>query len=200
MTPGVSSAKSMKLRPLTGRFCTATSSTVELTCVRPVSMTGVAPSTTTFSATLASGISIRRVSVWPIVSANRRLSARREARELRRDVVGARRQQRCAEQALLVGDHRARCPCRGLRDRDRHAREHRAGLIDHLPFDRGGCALGGRHRRQDRAQRDRRHDRQRMADEAGKHVKPPEGSRRGKSRSMRGPRMMPTRLGAPTRA
>ena len=68
VTPGVSSAKSMKLRPLTGRLCTAVSSTVELTCDRPVSMIGVAPLTLIVSATPLTPISSRSVTVWPIIT------------------------------------------------------------------------------------------------------------------------------------
>jgi hypothetical protein len=51
VTPGVRSAKSMKFRPLTGRFCTAVSVMVELTCERVASMTGVPPETLTVSTT-----------------------------------------------------------------------------------------------------------------------------------------------------
>ena len=68
VTPGVSSAKSMKLRPLTGRFCTAVSSTVELTCERPVSMIGVTPLTVTDSATPLTLIWRRSVIDCPIVT------------------------------------------------------------------------------------------------------------------------------------
>ena len=68
VTPGVSSAKSMKLRPLTGRFWTETSLTVELTCERPASMMGACALTSTLSATVASPISMRSVRVWPTVS------------------------------------------------------------------------------------------------------------------------------------
>ena len=68
VTPGVSSAKSMKLRPLTGRLCTAVSSTVALTWERLVSMIGVAPLTVIDSATPLTPISMRSVTVWPIVS------------------------------------------------------------------------------------------------------------------------------------
>ena len=55
----------MKFRPFTGRFRTAASSTVELTCDRVVSMTGAAPVTVTVSATPATRISNRSVSVAP---------------------------------------------------------------------------------------------------------------------------------------
>ena len=68
VTPGVSSAKLMKLRPLTGRLRTAASSTVELTCDRVVSMTGDSPVTVTVSATFATRISRRSVMVAPTVN------------------------------------------------------------------------------------------------------------------------------------
>jgi hypothetical protein len=61
VTPGVSRAKSMKLRPLTGRFWTVASVIVELTCERPDSMIGVPPETLTVSATPVMAICIRRV-------------------------------------------------------------------------------------------------------------------------------------------
>ena len=50
-TPGVVRTKSMKLRPLTGRFSIAVSFTTELTCVRSVSMSGAAAVTVMVSAT-----------------------------------------------------------------------------------------------------------------------------------------------------
>ena len=67
VTPGVSSAKSMKLRPLTGRFCTDASVIVELTCVRLASITGVPPGTLTVSATPDTAICTFSVTVCPIV-------------------------------------------------------------------------------------------------------------------------------------
>ncbi len=68
VTPGVNSAKSMKLRPFTGRFATAVSPTVELTWLRLVSMIGDCPDTVTASDTADTAISIRNVSVCPMVS------------------------------------------------------------------------------------------------------------------------------------
>ena len=63
MTPGVSSAKSMKLRPLTGRLATEISDTVELICDRVVSTAGVVPligpRTVTDSVRFAGASSIR---------------------------------------------------------------------------------------------------------------------------------------------
>ena len=58
----------MKLRPFTGRFCTDTSLTVELTCDLLVSITGVVDCTCTVSETDASASWIARLSVWPMVS------------------------------------------------------------------------------------------------------------------------------------
>ena len=67
VTPGVSNAKLMKLRPLTGRLRTACSPTVELTCDRVVSRIGDSALTVTVSATFATRISIRNVSSAPTV-------------------------------------------------------------------------------------------------------------------------------------
>jgi hypothetical protein len=69
VTPGVSSAKLMKLRPLVGRLRTAASSTTALTCVRVVSMTGASALTVTDSDTVATRISSFIVSVPPTVTA-----------------------------------------------------------------------------------------------------------------------------------
>ncbi len=68
VTPGVNSAKSMKLRPLTGRFCTTDSVIVELTCVLVVSITGVPPDTFTVSATPETAICTRSDTVCPMFS------------------------------------------------------------------------------------------------------------------------------------
>ncbi len=58
----------MKLRPLTGRFCTDDSVIVELTSERLVSRIGVPPDTLTVSATPETAIWIRSVTVCPTVS------------------------------------------------------------------------------------------------------------------------------------
>ena len=58
----------MKLRPLTGRFCTEVSVIVELTCERLVSMIGVPPETLTVSATPNTAIWMRSVTVCPTFS------------------------------------------------------------------------------------------------------------------------------------
>jgi hypothetical protein len=78
VTPGVSSAKSMKFRPLTGRLAMATTLTVELICDRVVSTDGVVapigPRTVTVSATPAGLSSMRTVTVCPIVTVRLRAS------------------------------------------------------------------------------------------------------------------------------
>src|SRR6266545_773983 len=68
VTPGVSSAKSMKFRPLTGRFAIDVSLTVELTCDRVVSITGELPDTVTDSDTPEGFSSMRSDTVSPMLT------------------------------------------------------------------------------------------------------------------------------------
>jgi len=78
VTPGVSRAKSMKLRPLTGRLAIASSPIVALICERVVSTDGVlaliGTLTVTDSDTLPGRSSILTVTVCPIVSVRSRAS------------------------------------------------------------------------------------------------------------------------------
>ncbi len=77
VTPGVSSTKSMKFRPFTGRFSTAVEFTTALTWVRVVSSTGAVPLTVMVSDNAATPSSSRNVFVSPICT--RRFSWRRVA-------------------------------------------------------------------------------------------------------------------------
>ena len=82
VTPGVVRAKSMKLRPFTGRFDTATAPTVVAWWVRAGSMMGASAVTVTSSCAPDTCMPTSTVRVWPMLRVRfGRLVVEKPARE-----------------------------------------------------------------------------------------------------------------------